>query len=129
MFGTRIVSFLGMGILAFGMAACGSSSTSDTGGGSANVTCTASDKTVCVEADPTNVGKFNPATSNVKVGDTVTWTIMDDANPHTVTFDDSSLDSGSQNKGYTTTKTFSAAGTFTYKCSLHAAMVGKVVVT
>ena len=34
---TRLVSALGVGILAFGMAACGSSSTSDTGGGNANV--------------------------------------------------------------------------------------------
>ena len=118
-----------MGILAFGMAACGSSSTSDTGGGNANVTCTPSDKTVCLETDPTNVGKFNPATSNVKVGDTVTWTFMDDSTPHTVTFDDAGLDTGSQNKGYTATRTFSTAGTFGYKCSVHAAMVAKVIVT
>lgn len=69
---------------------------------------------------------FNPTTVEVKVGDTVTWTNNDGVS-HTVT-GDSGLDSGTLAAGATYSKTFDAAGTYEYGCSIHPDMKGTVVV-
>jgi plastocyanin len=71
---------------------------------------------------------FNPATTSAKVGETVTWTNTGQA-PHTVTFDDGSAKSDTLNPGDVFERTFDAAGTFTYKCSIHPAMTATVEVT
>jgi len=71
---------------------------------------------------------FKPDTITITAGGTVTWTNGDN-DPHTVTFDDSSVgSSGNLNKGATFSATFPSAGTFTYKCRIHPAMKGTVVV-
>lgn len=69
---------------------------------------------------------FNPATITVQKGTTVTWTQMDSAQ-HTVT--GNGFDSGNLNKGQTFSWTFNETGTFSYKCSNHPSMSGKVIVT
>ncbi len=69
---------------------------------------------------------YNPATITVPKGTTVTWTQLDSA-PHTVTGD--GFDSGNLNKGKTFTRTFNETGTFSYHCSNHQSMSGKVIVT
>ena len=69
---------------------------------------------------------YDPATANVTVGSTVTWT-NDDNVPHTVTFD-GGADSGSMGTGATFQQTFNEAGTFAYGCTIHPSMSGTVSV-
>ena len=70
---------------------------------------------------------FQPATLTVKVGQTVTWTNQDEE-PHTVMGQDlKSPVLG--NQGSTFKHKFTAAGTYTYVCSIHPFMHGTVTVT
>ena len=70
--------------------------------------------------------RFAPESIVVDVGDTVTWTNHDDFT-HNVTFDgDEPLPLP---RGASATRTFDAAGTFPYLCSLHPRdMQGTVIV-
>jgi plastocyanin len=68
---------------------------------------------------------FSPATIEVAVGDTVTFENEGQV-AHTVTGDD--FDSGSLAPGDTFTFTASEAGTFSYVCTFHAGMQGKIAV-
>lgn len=83
---------------------------------------------VAVLPDPSNVGKFDPASLTVKVGDTVEWDFQDPDSPHTVTDDGNAFDSQSQTSGFKFTHKYDAAGTFSYHCSLHPAMTGSITV-
>ena len=71
---------------------------------------------------------FGPKELTVPVGTTVKWTNRDDI-PHTVVetgsrvFRSKALDTDD-----TFSYTFANAGTFTYFCSLHPQMVGKIIV-
>ena len=72
---------------------------------------------------------FQPATLQVKVGDTVTWTNNDSAT-HTVTSDTSGMfDSGPIAQGATFKFTFSQAGTFTYHSTSDTGWAGTITVT
>jgi len=70
---------------------------------------------------------YNPASIEVNVGDTVTWTNQD-AVAHTVTSDDGAFAEPLPGSGGTATITFNTAGTFAYHCSIHPNMHGTVVV-
>ena len=70
---------------------------------------------------------FSPATITVTVGTTVTWKNNDNMT-HTVTANDNSFDSGNIAASGSFTKTFSTAGTYPYRCTLHSPMTGSVVV-
>lgn len=70
---------------------------------------------------------FNPASIQVNVGDSITWTNQDAA-PHTVTADGGSFDKPLPASGGTATITFNTAGTFPYHCTIHPNMHGTVVV-
>ena len=70
---------------------------------------------------------FDPADLTVSVGDTVTWS-NDDSAAHTATADGGSFDTGTIASGNAKSVTFSKAGTFTYHCSIHATMTGRIVV-
>ena len=70
---------------------------------------------------------FTPATITVPVGAQVTWTNRDDI-PHTVVSDDQAIKSKALDTDDKFTFTFSKTGTYTYFCSLHPKMKGKVVV-
>lgn len=71
---------------------------------------------------------YNPATVEIPVGGTVTWTNSDPV-AHTVTgMDRSVLQSGTLDPGATFSKTFDTAGTYDYFCEFHANMKGTVVV-
>jgi plastocyanin len=63
----------------------------------------------------------------VPLGQSVTWTNQGQA-PHTVTFQDLPLDSGTLDPGASATLFFDAPGIFRYLCTLHPNMVGAVVV-
>lgn len=70
---------------------------------------------------------FSPATVNVTVGDTVTWTNGDQIS-HTATADGGSFDTGTLGNGESGTATFATAGSFPYHCTVHPNMTGVVVV-
>lgn len=80
---------------------------------------------------------FDPTTSTVSVGTTVTWT-NGGGNQHTVTSDNGVFDSGMDrpqwlNTGQAFSFTFTEAGTYAYHCHLHGApggvgMSGTIVV-
>ena len=72
-------------------------------------------------------GFFSPANLTITVGDTVTWTNVDDS-AHTATADGGGFDSGTMNSGGTFSQTFTSAGTFSYVCEFHDEMVGTITV-
>ncbi|HEY7032485.1 MAG TPA: cupredoxin domain-containing protein [Thermomicrobiales bacterium] len=71
--------------------------------------------------------QFSPATLEVTVGTTVTWTNAGNA-PHTVTSDDGVFDSGQLSNGQTFSFTFDQVGTFAYHCNIHPQMTAQIVV-
>ncbi len=71
--------------------------------------------------------KFAAPTITVPVGTTVTWTNRDDV-PHTVVSTDNAFKSPALDTDQHFSHTFETAGTFTYYCSLHPRMTGRVVV-
>lgn len=80
--------------------------------------------------DTVDIGNnfYNPSALTVSVGTTVTWVWEPNDVIHTVTFDaDTTIMSPFQSSG-TYARTFSAAGTYHYHCSIHgAAMTGVIV--
>ena len=75
---------------------------------------------------------FDPDVLEVPAGATVTW-VNAGRNPHTVTADDGSFDSGEVPPGRTFTRTFDEPTTLAYHCRYHGApgglgMSGRVVV-
>jgi plastocyanin len=71
--------------------------------------------------------RFQPVAVEVPAGTEVTWSFQDGGTPHDVTGD--GWKSGkAQSKG-SYRHTFAAPGTYTYRCTLHSAMDGRVVVT
>jgi len=71
---------------------------------------------------------FDPTTLTVGVGATVTWSNTGAA-PHTVTATNGVYDSVLLLTGETYARTFLAAGTYNYLCTLHPQMTATVVVT
>jgi plastocyanin len=72
--------------------------------------------------------KFGPDPVTAKVGDTVGWTNGDSAG-HTATLDDGTCTTDTIANGATGALTFTAAGTYTYHCSIHNQMKGTVTVS
>ena len=70
---------------------------------------------------------FGPETLTIAVGTTVTWTNRDDI-PHTVVSTDGVFRSKVRDTDEKFSYTFAQAGTYSYYCSLHPKMTGKVIV-
>jgi plastocyanin len=70
---------------------------------------------------------YTPAVLVVKAGTIVTWT-NNDAIAHSATADDGSFDTGLLEKGQSGSVTLNEAGEYTYHCSVHPNMTGKIVV-
>src|SRR5258707_1740216 len=70
---------------------------------------------------------FSPNPLTVPAGSTIRWTNQDDI-PHNVVSDDKSFKSKALDTDETFTYTFTKPGTYTYFCSIHPKMTGKVVV-
>ena len=70
---------------------------------------------------------FGPPQVTVPVGATVTWLNRDDI-PHTVVSSDKVFKSKVMDTDEKYSFTFASAGTYTYFCSLHPKMTGKVIV-
>jgi len=71
---------------------------------------------------------FSPATLEAPIGATVVWVNNDDI-PHKVVADDhTTFSSKALDTGDRYAFTFTRAGVYSYFCSIHPKMVGKVVV-
>jgi len=70
---------------------------------------------------------FAPPTLTVHAGGVVTWTNADD-DPHTVVADNGAFKSHALDTGDSFTQAFATPGVYSYHCSLHPYMVGKIVV-
>ena len=70
---------------------------------------------------------FGPPTVTFASGTTVTWTNNDDI-PHTVRAVDGSFRSKAMDTSDSYSFTFTKPGVYSYFCTLHPKMVGKVVV-
>jgi plastocyanin len=70
---------------------------------------------------------FGPQTLTVPVGTTVTWTNSDDI-PHTSVSTDGVFKSKVLDTDEKFSFTFSKAGTYSYYCTIHPKMIGKIVV-
>jgi plastocyanin len=79
--------------------------------------------------DPTGEGVFDPVVRRINVNDRVIWKNQT-ANKHTVTSDPGtvSFDSGDLAPGGSFEFRFATAGTYTYHCTRHPKMVGRVEV-
>jgi amicyanin len=70
---------------------------------------------------------FSPPEITVAAGTTVTWTNDDDI-PHTVRAVDGAFHSAAMDTADSYSFTFAKPGVYSYFCSLHPKMVGKVTV-
>jgi amicyanin len=70
---------------------------------------------------------FSPNPLTIAAGTTVRWTNHDDI-PHNVVSEDKSFKSKVMDTDETYSFTFTKPGTYTYFCSIHPKMTGKVVV-
>ena len=70
---------------------------------------------------------FGPDTLTVPLNSTVTWVNKDDI-PHTVASNDGVFKSKALDTDDRYSYTFTKAGTYSYFCSIHPKMVGKIVV-
>jgi plastocyanin len=71
--------------------------------------------------------KFNPATLTIAAGTKVTW-VNEDNSPHTVTDKGKVFRSAGLDTKDSFSYTFASPGEFTYFCTIHPLMVGKIVV-
>ncbi|HWH68891.1 MAG TPA: cupredoxin family copper-binding protein [Candidatus Sulfotelmatobacter sp.] len=80
-------------------------------------------------ANPVTIDNFSftPQTLTVRAGTKVTWVNKDDV-PHTVTSVDKRFRSRALDTDEQFSFTFSAPGTYTYYCSVHPHMTGKIIV-
>jgi plastocyanin len=70
---------------------------------------------------------YDPAEVTVTAGQAVSWKNAGQQ-PHSVTAEDGSFDSGAQDPGKEWSQLFQNAGTFAYKCTQNPAMKGTVKV-
>lgn len=97
------------------------------GGSSPNAPTTAAGGGESAESVTIDNFTFMPPELTISVGDTVTWA-NDQGAAHTVTADDGGFDSGNLAQGAEFTRTFDAAGTFAYHCTIHPSMIGAITV-
>ena len=71
--------------------------------------------------------KYEPATLTITAGTMVTW-INEDTMPHTVTDRNRMFHSAALDTKDSFSYTFATPGEFTYFCTIHPFMVGKVIV-
>ena len=108
------------GVLALGAAACGSSSPS--------APTVAADVTISMVGDRGNQS-FAPNPTTMRVGQTVAWKNNDSTTHNALEDAGERFASGNVNAGATSSpKIMSAAGTFTYHCTIHPGMVGTLIV-
>jgi len=115
-------------LFAAAAAACGSSSSSPSST-TPPPTSTGGSATVSIPTNARNLGAAGFGTNPliVSTGTTVTW-VNNDTIPHDSIADGGQWSSPVLSPGQSFQFRFASAGTFTYKCTLHAGMVGTVTV-
>ncbi|HEY8309994.1 MAG TPA: plastocyanin/azurin family copper-binding protein, partial [Gemmatimonadaceae bacterium] len=117
----RAISAITTAILALGLAACGSS------GDMTTSTTTPSPQTATINATPSLA--FTPSAVTIAPGGTVTFAFGSVG--HNVTFDTGTnppSDITGVNANTSISRTFAAAGTYTFHCTIHPSMTGSVTV-
>jgi plastocyanin len=115
-------------VLAALAAAC-LSDRSTAAGTSGTVTCTTPSSTAGAAIVFISNFTFLPPTVHVKAGQSVAWVNCEpDTTPHTATSDGGSFDSGSLVTPDAYVRSFPAAGTFPYHCTIHPGMKATVIV-
>ena len=94
--------------------------------GAGNVPASAQPKAETMDVKIDNF-TFGPAEQTVTVGTTITWTNRDDI-PHTVVSTDKAFKSKVLDTDEQFSSTFRTPGAFSYFCSIHPKMTGKIVV-
>lgn len=89
---------------------------------------TSAAKPVVADAVTIHNFAFGPQIVTVKPGVTVHWTNQD-SEAHTVTSDAGAFNSSVLQPGASFSFTFTKPGTYSYHCSIHPFMTGKVVVS
>jgi plastocyanin len=96
--------------------------------GLAVIGCSSSKASTTGAVNATESLAFTPATVTIRTGGVIKWTNTGQL-PHTVTFDSGPFFDQQLPVGQTLSRTFGAAGTFTYHCSIHGpSMHGTVIV-
>jgi plastocyanin len=114
-------AFLLVGLLS----ACGSDSPSAPSTGSATSGTSGTPVSIVSGASTLTTTAYSPNPLNVTVGTTVTWTNNDNTS-HTSTADNGRWSSPVIAPGGQFSTTFTSAGSFTCKCTIHPGMVGTV---
>ena len=118
----RAIIFLTTIFLAAIAAACGGSSSS-----SPTTPTTSADVTINIVGDRGNQS-YSPNPTTMRVGQTVSWR-NNDTTVHNSTQDNGGFATGTINAGATSApQSMTAAGTFTYHCTIHPGMVGTITV-
>jgi plastocyanin len=75
--------------------------------------------------------QFTPGNITVTTGEILKWTVAQDSVPHNVTFDSNGTltSPATLGPGQTWEAKFTVAGTYSYRCTIHAGMNGQVTVT
>jgi amicyanin len=102
---------------------------SGAGTGGLSLTLTSAEATTAAAKMDIKSNTFTKPELTIKLGESVTWTNLDDV-PHNVvtTRAPVEIDSGIFKKGESFTYEFTVPGTYNYYCAVHPEMVGKVVV-
>lgn len=130
----RFAMFGAGATLAIGLAACGNGApaTSSSGGGSGGGSCpgkaSAGSAAADVKVSATDQLQFTPTASTAKVGQVVQWSNVGSV-LHNITFDSGCLTDSQFQPGSTWEITFSKAGSYSYKCTIHPGMDGKLTVS
>ena len=120
----RQIVLVGIAVL---VTACGGSSSTGTTGTTGTTPTTPTTPTATTNVTIASFA-FNPASMAVASGAVVTFTNNDAVN-HNVTFDNTTIGgSGNFSSGAKTITMPTVAGSYTYKCTIHATMTGTVTV-
>lgn len=117
--------FCGVTVLAFALAGCGGSSPTGGGNGGGNGSGNGGGNGDPVETTSVTIDNtaFDPADIQVSPGATVTWTWQESV-IHNVTFADPGIeDSGDRNSGTHSADMPSAAGEYSYQCTIHPSLM------
>jgi plastocyanin len=120
----RLIKIMCLVTLAASAVACGNSNDSPTAPTPPNGSTSVS---IVSGASALTTTAYTPNPISIAVGGTVTW-INNDTTAHTATANGGAFDTGSIAPGGNASKTFSTAGSFPYRCTIHPGMVGTITV-
>lgn len=128
-------------LMAAGAAACGGGSSTEPGGPKITVPTAANASNVSIVVGASTMGSDafspNPSSASLAGRPKVIWTNADrqadtyggTGTPHHLVSDTGLFDSGTLSVGESYSFLFSAAGTYSYHCTLHPSMVGSITLT